>query len=138
MSDLDLEAIKALDLSVYFNALLREWYDGYKPGDGTVLASDLRSRGVDLEALAAEVERLREVEAAARALVTHPSAKTYRMQPAQLRSLRRALGLETPSKGCVCGHSADAHTAPLLGGPWDRPCWNTTCPCRKWQPEGET
>ncbi len=60
MSDLDLEAIKAFDLDSYFDALLREWYDGVvQRGDGTALRQDLEARGLDIDALVAEVERLR-------------------------------------------------------------------------------
>lgn len=60
MSDLGLEAIKALDLESYFDALLREWYDGVvQRGDGAALVADLRARGLEVDALVAEVERLR-------------------------------------------------------------------------------
>ena len=30
---------------------------------------------------------------------------------------------------CACGHDGNDHTAPLLGGPVDRPCWANNCPC---------
>jgi signal transduction histidine kinase len=60
VSDLGLEAIKALDLESYFDALLREWYDGVvQRGDGAALVADLRARGLEVDALVAEVERLR-------------------------------------------------------------------------------
>jgi hypothetical protein len=58
---LDLDAIKALDLESYFNSLLRTWYDGVvQRGDGAALVADLAARGLDVDALIAEVERLRE------------------------------------------------------------------------------
>ena len=60
-TELDLDAIKALDLESYFDALLRTWYDGIvQRGDGAALAADLAARGIDIDALVAEVERLRE------------------------------------------------------------------------------
>lgn len=60
MTDLDIEAIKGLDLSGFFNGLLREWYEGYQPCDGTLLVECLRNAGVNVDTLVAEVERLRE------------------------------------------------------------------------------
>ena len=72
MSDLGLEAIKALDLESYFDALLREWYDGVvQRGDGAALVADLRARGLEVDALVAEVERLRAVEMAVKRACTH-------------------------------------------------------------------
>ncbi len=65
MTDLDIEAIKGLDLSGFFNGLLREWYEGYQPCDGTLLVECLRNAGVNVDTLVAEVERLRTIEAAA-------------------------------------------------------------------------
>jgi hypothetical protein len=59
MTDLDIEAIKGLDLSGFFNGLLREWYEGYQPCDGTLLVECLRNAGVNVDTLVAEVERLR-------------------------------------------------------------------------------
>ena len=51
-TELDLDAIKALDLESYFDALLRTWYDGIvQRGDGAALAADLAARGIDIDAL---------------------------------------------------------------------------------------
>lgn len=43
--------------------------------------------------------------------------------------------MSTKREICACGHDAAMHTAPLLGGPDDSPCWRRGCPCYSY-PEG--